>query len=93
VTDADWQKVGKTIAQFHQQNIYHHDLNIHNIMLDNHNKVWLIDFDKCCVKSGSDWQQNNLARLHRSFEKEKRLNNIQWQENDWKQLMLGYQSV
>lgn len=93
VTGAVWQDIGKTIAQFHQQNIYHHDLNIHNIMLDHQNKVWLIDFDKCSVKSGHDWQDKNLARLHRSFEKEKGLKNIQWQESDWQQLMLGYQSV
>ncbi|WP_235310806.1 3-deoxy-D-manno-octulosonic acid kinase [Paraglaciecola algarum] len=93
ISEKIWQDIGKTIAQFHQQNIYHHDLNIHNIMLDSQNKVWLIDFDKCYVKQGTDWQQENLSRLHRSFEKEKRLKNIQWQESDWIKLMLGYQSI
>jgi hypothetical protein len=31
-----------------------------------------------------------LARLKRSFEKEKRLNNIHWQLADWQILMYAY---
>ncbi|MGJ8679126.1 3-deoxy-D-manno-octulosonic acid kinase [Paraglaciecola sp.] len=87
-----WRDIGKTIAQFHQHNIYHHDLNIHNIMIDKTNKVWLIDFDKCGVKQGTDWQPNNISRLHRSLEKEKRLHNIYWQDSDWQALLAGYDS-
>ncbi|WP_158972537.1 3-deoxy-D-manno-octulosonic acid kinase [Paraglaciecola sp. L3A3] len=85
-----WQKIGQTIAKFHQQQIYHHDLNIHNIMLDHNNKAWLIDFDKCSVKQGEKWKSANLSRLHRSFEKEQRLKNIYWSENDWLALQTGY---
>lgn len=85
-----WQKIGQTIAEFHNQQIYHHDLNIHNIMLDNEQKAWLIDFDKCRIRQGDNWQKSNMARLKRSFEKEKRFNNIHWQQADWQRLMSAY---
>lgn len=85
-----WQQIGQTIAEFHHQQIYHHDLNIHNIMLDKNQKAWLIDFDKCAVKPGEEWKNANIARLRRSFEKEKRLNNIYWNESDWQALSTAY---
>jgi 3-deoxy-D-manno-octulosonic acid kinase len=84
------QKIGQTIAEFHNQQIYHHDLNIHNIMLDNEQKAWLIDFDKCAVKSGSAWKSTNIQRLKRSFEKEQRLHKIHWQTADWQALLSAY---
>jgi 3-deoxy-D-manno-octulosonic acid kinase len=85
-----WQKIGQTIAEFHNQQIYHHDLNIHNIMLDNTQKAWLIDFDKCAIKNGNDWKNANIQRLHRSFVKEKRLHSIHWQTADWEILLSAY---
>ena len=85
-----WQKIGQTIAKFHHQQIYHHDLNIHNIMLDKSHKAWLIDFDKCAVKSGEEWKKANIARLKRSFEKELALNNINWDASDWQSLVTAY---
>lgn len=84
------QKIGVTIAEFHRQKIYHHDLNIHNIMLDKSQKVWLIDFDKCAIRNGNDWKEANMKRLKRSFEKEQRLDNIYWNESDWQILLSAY---
>jgi 3-deoxy-D-manno-octulosonic acid kinase len=85
-----WQNVGQTIAEFHNHQIYHHDLNIHNIMLDKAQKPWLIDFDKCTVKPGNAWKKANIQRLKRSFEKEQRLHNIHWQAADWEALLVAY---
>tara|TARA_R110000868_G_scaffold57472_8_gene177391 strand:+ start:100 stop:834 length:735 start_codon:yes stop_codon:yes gene_type:complete len=85
-----WQKIGQTIAEFHNHQIYHHDLNIHNIMLDAKHGVWLIDFDKCGIRQGENWKRSNMARLKRSFEKEKRLGNIYWESADWQKLMTAY---
>ena len=90
---AVWQKIGQAIAEFHNQQIYHHDLNIHNIMLDNEQKAWLIDFDKCAVKSGYEWKKANLQRLKRSFEKEQRLHKIHWQTADWQELLSAYNQI
>jgi len=88
-----YQKIGHTIAKFHNHQIYHHDLNIHNIMLDAEYGVWLIDFDKCGIKQGNNWKESNIARLKRSFEKEKRLHNIHWQLPNWKILMTAYNTA
>ena len=90
-----WQLIGKTIQDFHQHGIYHDDLNCHNILLDNQNQVWLIDFDRGEQKPiDKGWQRDNLDRLLRSFRKEKtRLSEFYWQESDWQSLLSGYHSA
>jgi 3-deoxy-D-manno-octulosonic acid kinase len=85
-----WQKTGQTIAKFHNHQVYHHDLNIHNIMLDDKHGIWLIDFDKCRIRQGDNWKKSNMSRLKRSFEKEKNLRNIHWQPADWQILISAY---
>ena len=89
-----WYKVGETIAQFHNAQIYHHDLNIRNIMQDIDGKIWLIDFDKCGVKKGTNWKLQNLDRLLRSLNKEKGKSEqtFHFQPGDWLALMDGYHS-
>lgn len=92
-----YQAIGQQIRLLHNANVNHTDLNIHNILLDKENKVWIIDFDKCHqepirIKSNvSAWQKSNLNRLLRSFQKELNKRNINWQQNsDWADLELGY---
>jgi len=94
LSDELWRKIGETIKNFHLHGIYHHDLNAHNILIDQQNKIWLIDFDRGEQrKVSSSWQQANMARLLRSFNKERqRLENFNWQENNWADLMSGYES-
>ena len=94
LTDTLWQQVGKTIKQFHQHGVFHSDLNIHNILMDQNEKIWLIDFDRCHFKSpDSSWQQANLDRLLRSLNKEKTLNpDFHFNQANWQQLLAGYQS-
>lgn len=94
LTSSQWRNIGTTIKKFHQQGIYHHDLNAHNILIDNNNKVWLIDFDRGEQrKVATSWQQNNLERLKRSFLKElNKLTIFHWQGHDWHDFMQGYQS-
>lgn len=89
-----WHSIGKTIALFHQKGIYHADLNAHNLLIDDANKVWLIDFDRCEKRPIQDaWQQNNIERLHRSFIKEKGLiSNFNFDDESWKYLLEGYRS-
>lgn len=92
ITASEWQAVGAAIAQMHQLGVYHSDLNCRNIMLDAAGKVWLIDFDKCSCRSPGEWTEQNLARLLRSFNKEKgKLAVFNWQESDWQSLQQGYQ--
>ncbi len=86
-----WQRVGKTIAQFHSNGIDHKDLNAHNIMLKD-KEVFLIDFDRCQQRSpNSTWQKSNLARLKRSFEKEKDLHQgFHFEQQNWFDLLDTY---
>lgn len=93
LSQCDWQNIGKTIRQFHNMQVFHHDLNIHNIMLDSNQKVWLIDFDKCGLKRGESWKQKNLDRLFRSLNKEQTTTaTYYFKLEDWQHLLLGYQS-
>jgi 3-deoxy-D-manno-octulosonic acid kinase len=89
-----WGNVGKTIASFHQKGIYHADLNAHNILLDEAEQCWLIDFDRCEQRAiHSDWQQQNIQRLKRSFVKEQELHpQFYFDDNSWQCLLAGYQS-
>ena len=86
-----WQAIGATLARFHAAGIDHTDLNIHNILLDQEQRIWLIDFDKCARRRPGRWQQANLARLLRSLHKEVALHpGLHWQETQWAALLEGY---
>ena len=94
ISDALWHKIGTVIKSFHQQGIYHHDLNAHNILIDKEDKVWLIDFDQGEQrKQQNKWPADNMARLLRSFRKESnKVADFQWQEKNWQTLLNAYQS-
>lgn len=87
-----YQKIGMEIAKMHRVGVNHTDLNIHNILLDDQNKVWLIDFDKCFQQSGEGWKIRNLKRLERSFNKELMKRGIHWKHDEFQALLVGYQS-
>lgn len=90
LSEAMYQKVGQEIAKMHNTNVNHTDLNIHNILIDDQETVWIIDFDKCCQKKDGDWKQNNLDRLKRSFMKELNKYQIHWKESDFDELVKYY---
>jgi 3-deoxy-D-manno-octulosonic acid kinase len=88
----DWQEIGKTIKRFHKAGVDHTDLNCHNIMIDKTGKVWLIDFDKCRQRPvATQWQDANLQRLKRSFEKEANKHpSFLFKHANWQSLLEGY---
>lgn len=90
LSTAQCLQLGKLIRKLHDRQVHHSDLNIHNILLDNTGKFWLIDFDKCQIQRGSNWKERNLHRLQRSFQKEKSRLNIQFSPSDWQSLLEGY---
>lgn len=87
-----WTEIGVTIAKFHNLGVYHADLNCHNILIDEHQKIWLIDFDQGYVREKSEeWQQSNLQRLHRSLLKEsQRAGPLSFTVKNWRSLVKGY---
>ncbi|MEZ9547676.1 MULTISPECIES: 3-deoxy-D-manno-octulosonic acid kinase [Vibrio] len=89
--DADvYRRIGQEIRKMHDAGVNHTDLNIHNILLDDSQRVWIIDFDKCGQQAGDGWKEGNLNRLKRSFLKEVHKRQIQWQVSDWGYLNDGY---
>jgi len=95
--DKLWLEIGKTIKRFHEHNIYHHDLNAHNILIDDKEQVYLIDFDRGELlendSTQATWKQENMQRLHRSFLKElNKLPQFHFSEKNWQALMTGYGS-
>jgi len=89
-----WQAVGSCIRRFHNQDVYHADLNARNILLSS-DRIYLIDFDKGAFRYlGESWKAANLARLKRSLLKFRSLHrNFYFNEEDWKQLLQGYTKV
>lgn len=87
-----WQTLGACIAKFHQRGVYHADLNAKNILITPE-QFYLIDFDRGELRTPQkSWQQANLDRLLRSFNKEKgKLDSLHFNEQNWQDLMQGYQ--
>ncbi len=72
-----WEAIGKMIKRFHSTGLDHVDLNIRNILIDQNNQPFLIDFDRCILRpvehqarTLTPWQHSNLQRLQRSIDKE-----------------------
>ncbi len=88
---ADWIALGRAIRQLHDRQVFHSDLNCHNLLLDGQGAAWIVDFDKCGVRPGEAWKQENLERLRRSLRKEQgRRHPFHWDEARWDDLLKGY---
>jgi tRNA A-37 threonylcarbamoyl transferase component Bud32 len=88
-----WLGIGAEIKRLHSAGVFHADLNCRNILLDDQNKPWLIDFDKSGARPAGDWTDQNLSRLNRSFEKERALHpNLHWGDQQWAALLDGYEA-
>ena len=93
LSDDLWHNIGETLKLFHEHNVYHADLNAHNILLDNKGKVWLIDFHKSSQKKMTPRRcQINLERLERSLLKLTGLNDhFCWKKQNWETLITAYE--
>ena len=95
LTEAEWQATAETLARFHNAGVFHADLNINNILFDEHGKVFLIDFDRGEIrKPAQQTVENNMDRLKRSFIKELNRNTeFYWQQSDWVEFYAVYRSL
>ena len=91
LTAAEWHRIGQTVRRVHDRQVFHADLNAHNLLLDAQGQAWIVDFDKCLTQSGESWKASNLARLQRSLRKEStRQPSFHWADGDWQYLLDGY---
>lgn len=87
-----WREVGKTIRRFHDVGLDHVDLNCDNILVSG-NSIYLIDFDRCRLRSinrGAWWRKANLQRLLRSVNKRLCVMAEHRQSELWAELLRGY---
>lgn len=95
--ETTWRRIGKVIRQFHAANVYHADMNAHNILLESKQNIYLIDFDKCRLmpadQQKTTWQESTLQRLQRSLNK-LRFEDIRFNyaDSNWALFMDGYQN-
>ena len=86
-----WRSLGAAIRSLHDRQVFHSDLNCHNLLLDEHEQAWIVDFDKCAVRDADGWKAENLERLRRSLRKEQgRRPGFHWDEDRWQDLLAGY---
>ena len=65
----DWSGLARVLAQVLDARVYHPDLNAHNVLVDNHNRWWVIDFDRATVGAHPRAGQRMVARLCASLAK------------------------
>ena len=88
---AFWQSVGKGIHEFHEAGVYHADLNAYNIQVDDAGRFFLLDFDRGDIREPGIWRQKNIARLHRSLQKIRRMDKrVNFGKVAWDELLEGY---
>lgn len=86
-----WASIGAAIHEFHEAGVYHADMNAYNMQIDDDDRLWMLDFDKGCLKAPGPWQQETLNRLHRSFTKIlKRNPTLNFNASNWEALLAGY---
>ena len=94
LNSSEWQRLGQAVRDLHDAQVFHADLNCHNLMLDAQGAAWIVDFDKCAFRAGEAWKAANLERLLRSLRKERRLEpSLHWDEAQWPQFLAGYHSI
>ena len=91
--EATWEAIGRMIQRFHQHHIDHTHLNASKILLTRAGQIYLIDFDKCAIRTTgrSAWRRSNLSRLHRSLCKwQRRHAKFHFEPRHWQALERGY---
>ncbi|MGJ8522667.1 3-deoxy-D-manno-octulosonic acid kinase [Carnimonas sp. R-84981] len=69
IDTATLEQTGRLIRDAHDLGLDHVDLNARNLLIDKRGKPWIIDLDRCRLRTRGRWQDANLQRLERSLEK------------------------
>jgi len=84
MTEQLWENIGECIAKFHNHGVFHMDLNVENIQIDQNNQVLLLDFDKGKVSEPSrHLSDSHLMRLRRSIAKVSNANQLAFPNSGW----------
>lgn len=90
-----WRGIGGLIGRLHARAVHHADINIANLLLDEADAPWVIDFDRG-REAAPEWLLGmGLARLRRSLRRAVRSSGGCHYDDvaDWRALMHGYRSA
>ncbi|WP_421718294.1 3-deoxy-D-manno-octulosonic acid kinase [Algiphilus sp.] len=90
---AFWNAVGVLIARLHRLRVHHPDLNVTNLLVDDHGGLHIIDFDRAREAAPSWLLHLGLARLRRSLRRARDGVTVFHYDDvgDWQALIDGYQ--
>ena len=91
MTEQLWENIGECIVKFHNHGVFHMDLNVENIQIDQNNQVFLLDFDKGKVSEPlRRLSDSNLMRLKRSIAKVTQLKQLAFPSSGWDKCITKY---
>lgn len=89
-----WETAGQLIARFHRAGLDHVDLNAHNLLFDDQQRGWMIDFDRAQLRiPATPWREGNLQRLLRSLRKQRGTRSIEQVDAGFAQLRAAYDAA
>ena len=71
MSEERWRRLGATLRRFHDRQIWHPDLTVGNVLVDENGSFHLVDFDRARRRRGQAWKVSNLNRFSRSLRKQK----------------------
>ena len=69
MNEARWSAIGRCLRRFHDAGVQHADLTANNILLDDADRIWVLDFDRGRLRAPGAWRERVLDRLARSLGK------------------------
>jgi len=93
VREFHWQSIGNTLRCFHDESVNHMDLNAHNILIDEQQRIFIVDFDKGGFRRDGAWKKNNVDRLLRSLRKISLETGTIFDEDGWSCMLSSYHST
>ena len=89
-----WRAAGVAVGRCHAAGLDHADLNLHNILLADDARAWIIDLDRGVRRATPGaWCDANLARLARSLAKEGANADATACRTAWRALREGYDAA
>lgn len=89
VTRQNLEITGRAVRALHEREVWHADLNAHNILIDDTGTAHVIDFDRGRLRPGTHWHAANLSRLRRSLDK---ISGGAFADSDWEVLLSAYRT-
>jgi 3-deoxy-D-manno-octulosonic acid kinase len=85
-----WSRIGAMLRDFHDHGVDHPDLTAHNILLDPHGGLFLVDFDNARLRRPGPWARAGVQRFKRSLRKVALETGTDFDEDAWREVEAAY---